>query len=89
MFPLFVSSPFFYFDPHPVPTFTQAIPSHGFHQFKSNSLDVLQRRIEEQQVCPSVRCLSCLIHQNQCPLLTLSSQLHELVLDSHLVLKSR
>lgn len=32
----------------------QAIPSHGFHQFKSNSLDVLQRRIEELQVCPSV-----------------------------------
>ncbi|XP_077945716.1 basement membrane-specific heparan sulfate proteoglycan core protein isoform X7 [Gasterosteus aculeatus] len=27
----------------------KAIPSHGFHQFKSNSLDVLQRRIEEQQ----------------------------------------
>ncbi|KAJ3585960.1 hypothetical protein NHX12_012366, partial [Muraenolepis orangiensis] len=27
----------------------QAIPSHGFHQFKSNSLDVLQRRIEEMQ----------------------------------------
>ncbi|XP_068162728.1 basement membrane-specific heparan sulfate proteoglycan core protein isoform X3 [Antennarius striatus] len=27
----------------------QAIPSHGFHQFKSNSLDVLQRRIEELQ----------------------------------------
>ncbi|XP_073669052.1 basement membrane-specific heparan sulfate proteoglycan core protein isoform X18 [Paramisgurnus dabryanus] len=28
----------------------QAIPSHGFHQFKSNSLDVLQRRIEELQI---------------------------------------
>ncbi|XP_028309184.1 basement membrane-specific heparan sulfate proteoglycan core protein isoform X2 [Gouania willdenowi] len=28
---------------------TQAISSHGFHQFKSNSLDVLQRRIEELQ----------------------------------------
>ncbi|KAJ8390133.1 hypothetical protein AAFF_G00110070 [Aldrovandia affinis] len=27
----------------------QAIPSHGFHQFKTNSLDVLQRRIEELQ----------------------------------------
>ncbi|XP_053096923.1 basement membrane-specific heparan sulfate proteoglycan core protein isoform X14 [Pangasianodon hypophthalmus] len=27
----------------------QAIPSHGFHQFKSNSLDVLQRRIDEMQ----------------------------------------
>ncbi|XP_036068750.1 basement membrane-specific heparan sulfate proteoglycan core protein isoform X6 [Oryzias melastigma] len=27
----------------------QAIPSHGFLQFKSNSLDVLQRRIEELQ----------------------------------------
>ncbi|XP_041129698.1 basement membrane-specific heparan sulfate proteoglycan core protein-like isoform X5 [Polyodon spathula] len=27
----------------------QAIPSRGFHQFKSNSLDVLQRRIEELQ----------------------------------------
>ncbi|XP_056280235.1 basement membrane-specific heparan sulfate proteoglycan core protein isoform X13 [Pseudoliparis swirei] len=27
----------------------QAIPSLGFHQFKSNSLDVLQRRIEELQ----------------------------------------
>ncbi|XP_023271432.1 basement membrane-specific heparan sulfate proteoglycan core protein [Seriola lalandi dorsalis] len=27
----------------------QAIPSHGFHQFKSNSVDVLQRRIEELQ----------------------------------------
>ncbi|XP_029973802.1 basement membrane-specific heparan sulfate proteoglycan core protein isoform X2 [Salarias fasciatus] len=27
----------------------QAIPSHGFHQFKSNSLDVLQRHIEELQ----------------------------------------
>ncbi|KAM6977222.1 basement membrane-specific heparan sulfate proteoglycan core protein [Aplochiton taeniatus] len=27
----------------------QAISSHGFHQFKSNSLDVLQRRIEELQ----------------------------------------
>ncbi|XP_014849228.1 PREDICTED: basement membrane-specific heparan sulfate proteoglycan core protein isoform X5 [Poecilia mexicana] len=27
----------------------EAIPSHGFHQFKSNSLDVLQRRIEELQ----------------------------------------
>nr|XP_029478288.1 basement membrane-specific heparan sulfate proteoglycan core protein-like isoform X12 [Oncorhynchus nerka] len=27
----------------------QAIPSHGFQQFKSNSLDVLQRRIEELQ----------------------------------------
>ncbi|XP_056158189.1 basement membrane-specific heparan sulfate proteoglycan core protein [Lampris incognitus] len=27
----------------------QAIPSQGFHQFKSNSLDVLQRRIEELQ----------------------------------------
>ncbi|KAL6119478.1 hspg2 [Pungitius sinensis] len=27
----------------------KAIPSHGFHQFKSNSLDVLQRRIEELQ----------------------------------------
>nr|XP_023690745.1 basement membrane-specific heparan sulfate proteoglycan core protein isoform X5 [Paramormyrops kingsleyae] len=27
----------------------QAIPSHGFHQFKSNSLDVLQKRIEELQ----------------------------------------
>uniref|UniRef100_A0AAV2LZ82 Basement membrane-specific heparan sulfate proteoglycan core protein n=1 Tax=Knipowitschia caucasica TaxID=637954 RepID=A0AAV2LZ82_KNICA len=31
----------------PVPP--QAIPSHGFHQFKSNSLDVLQRRIGELQ----------------------------------------
>ncbi|XP_039611708.1 basement membrane-specific heparan sulfate proteoglycan core protein isoform X4 [Polypterus senegalus] len=28
---------------------SQAIPSYGFHQFKSNSLDVLQRRIEEMQ----------------------------------------
>ncbi|XP_026867788.2 LOW QUALITY PROTEIN: basement membrane-specific heparan sulfate proteoglycan core protein [Electrophorus electricus] len=28
---------------------TQAIPSHGFHQFNSNSLDVLQRHIEELQ----------------------------------------
>ncbi|XP_066547238.1 basement membrane-specific heparan sulfate proteoglycan core protein isoform X4 [Amia ocellicauda] len=28
---------------------TQAIPSHGFHQFKSNSVDVLQRRIEDLQ----------------------------------------
>ncbi|XP_061698268.1 basement membrane-specific heparan sulfate proteoglycan core protein isoform X3 [Syngnathoides biaculeatus] len=27
----------------------QAIPSHGFHQFKSNSVDVLHRRIEEFQ----------------------------------------
>ncbi|XP_077465112.1 basement membrane-specific heparan sulfate proteoglycan core protein [Stigmatopora argus] len=27
----------------------QAIPSHGFHQFKSNSVDVLHRRIEELQ----------------------------------------
>ncbi|TRY87102.1 hypothetical protein DNTS_009172, partial [Danionella cerebrum] len=27
----------------------QAIPSHGFHQFKSNSLDVLQRHIEQLQ----------------------------------------
>ncbi|XP_060793463.1 basement membrane-specific heparan sulfate proteoglycan core protein isoform X5 [Neoarius graeffei] len=27
----------------------QAIPSHGFHQFKSNSLDALQRRIDEMQ----------------------------------------
>ncbi|KAJ8369771.1 hypothetical protein SKAU_G00097990 [Synaphobranchus kaupii] len=27
----------------------QAIPSHGFHQFKTNSLDVLQRRIDELQ----------------------------------------
>ncbi|XP_057175223.1 basement membrane-specific heparan sulfate proteoglycan core protein isoform X6 [Triplophysa rosa] len=27
----------------------QAISSHGFHQFKSNSLDVLQRRIAELQ----------------------------------------
>ncbi|XP_053705091.1 basement membrane-specific heparan sulfate proteoglycan core protein isoform X1 [Synchiropus splendidus] len=27
----------------------QAIPSHGFHQFKSNSLDVLHRRIEDLQ----------------------------------------
>ncbi|XP_045065408.1 basement membrane-specific heparan sulfate proteoglycan core protein-like isoform X3 [Coregonus clupeaformis] len=27
----------------------QAIPSHGFQQFKSNSLNVLQRRIEELQ----------------------------------------
>ncbi|XP_014002300.2 basement membrane-specific heparan sulfate proteoglycan core protein isoform X16 [Salmo salar] len=27
----------------------QAIPSHGFHQFKSNSLDVLQKRIDELQ----------------------------------------
>nr|XP_046221837.1 LOW QUALITY PROTEIN: basement membrane-specific heparan sulfate proteoglycan core protein-like [Oncorhynchus gorbuscha] len=27
----------------------QAIPSHGFQPFKSNSLDVLQRRIEELQ----------------------------------------
>ncbi|KAJ8360629.1 hypothetical protein SKAU_G00171540 [Synaphobranchus kaupii] len=26
-----------------------AIPSHGFHQYKTNSLDVLQRRIEELQ----------------------------------------
>ncbi len=58
--------------------FVQAIPSHGFHQFKSNSLDVLQRRIEELQVCPSVWCLShashptCLApshpHQNLCEL---------------------
>lgn len=55
---LFVSSPPFFWS-HPVLTFAQAIPSHGFHQFKSNSLDVLQRRIEELQVCPSVRCLSC------------------------------
>nr|XP_057906676.1 basement membrane-specific heparan sulfate proteoglycan core protein isoform X5 [Doryrhamphus excisus] len=29
---------------------SQAIPSHGFHQFKSNSVDVLHRRIEETQV---------------------------------------
>ncbi|KAI1897142.1 hypothetical protein AGOR_G00080140 [Albula goreensis] len=28
---------------------SQAIPSHGFHQFKTNSLSVLQRRIEELQ----------------------------------------
>eukprot|EP00066_Takifugu_rubripes_P028084 XP_011617350.1 PREDICTED: basement membrane-specific heparan sulfate proteoglycan core protein [Takifugu rubripes] len=28
----------------------QAVPSHGFHQFKSNSLDVLQRRNEQQQI---------------------------------------
>ncbi|KAK2825049.1 hypothetical protein Q7C36_018976 [Tachysurus vachellii] len=27
----------------------QAIPSHGFHQFKSNNLDALQRRIDEMQ----------------------------------------
>ncbi|XP_069039964.1 basement membrane-specific heparan sulfate proteoglycan core protein isoform X5 [Lepisosteus oculatus] len=27
----------------------QAIPSHGFHQFKSNSVEVLQKRIEELQ----------------------------------------
>ncbi|XP_061650019.1 basement membrane-specific heparan sulfate proteoglycan core protein isoform X13 [Phyllopteryx taeniolatus] len=27
----------------------QAIPSHGFHHFKSNSVDVLHRRIEELQ----------------------------------------
>ncbi|XP_053339071.1 basement membrane-specific heparan sulfate proteoglycan core protein isoform X5 [Clarias gariepinus] len=27
----------------------QAIPSHGFHQFKSNSLDALQKRIDEMQ----------------------------------------
>ncbi|MED6268801.1 hypothetical protein CHARACLAT_026215, partial [Characodon lateralis] len=27
----------------------QAIPSYGFHQFKSNNLDVLNRRIEELQ----------------------------------------
>ncbi|XP_054634275.1 basement membrane-specific heparan sulfate proteoglycan core protein isoform X10 [Dunckerocampus dactyliophorus] len=27
----------------------QAVPSHGFHQFKSNSVDVLHRRIEEMQ----------------------------------------
>ncbi|XP_029013106.1 basement membrane-specific heparan sulfate proteoglycan core protein isoform X4 [Betta splendens] len=43
----------------PMPTLTwlknggqipsRAIPSHGFHQFKSNSVDVLQRRIEELQ----------------------------------------
>lgn len=39
-------------------TSVQAIPSHGFHQFKSNSLDALQRRIDELQVCPSVWCLS-------------------------------
>ncbi|XP_075898523.1 basement membrane-specific heparan sulfate proteoglycan core protein [Nelusetta ayraudi] len=28
---------------------SQALPSHGFHQFKSNSLDLLHRRIEELQ----------------------------------------
>ncbi|XP_028850828.1 basement membrane-specific heparan sulfate proteoglycan core protein isoform X4 [Denticeps clupeoides] len=28
----------------------QAIPFHGFHQFKSNSLDVLQKHVEELQV---------------------------------------
>lgn len=59
---LFVSFPsfVFFFLSHPVLTFAQAIPSHGFHQFKSNSVDVLQRRIEELQVCPSVHCLSVL-----------------------------
>lgn len=36
----------------------QAISPHGFHQIKSNSLDALHRRIEEQQVCPSSHCLS-------------------------------
>lgn len=49
---------FFSFAPTLFWRFAQAIPSHGFHQFKSNSLDVLHRRIEELQVCPSVRCLS-------------------------------
>uniref|UniRef100_H3D4F7 Heparan sulfate proteoglycan 2 n=1 Tax=Tetraodon nigroviridis TaxID=99883 RepID=H3D4F7_TETNG len=52
--PLFVSSP--------------AIPSHGFHQFKSNSLDVLHRRIEELQVCPSV-CLCRLLAVRHSPCL--------------------
>lgn len=44
------------FVPSRVLTSVQAIPSHGFHQFKSNNLDALQRRIDEMQVCPSV-CL--------------------------------
>uniref|UniRef100_H3D4F8 Heparan sulfate proteoglycan 2 n=1 Tax=Tetraodon nigroviridis TaxID=99883 RepID=H3D4F8_TETNG len=46
----------------------QAIPSHGFHQFKSNSLDVLHRRIEELQVCPSV-CLCRLLAVRHSPCL--------------------
>lgn len=52
--------------------FVQAIPSHGFHQFKSNSLDVLQRRIEELQVCPSVWCLSHASHPTCLASLTLT-----------------
>ncbi|XP_061908758.1 basement membrane-specific heparan sulfate proteoglycan core protein [Entelurus aequoreus] len=28
---------------------SQAVPSHGFHQFKSNSVDVFHRRVEEMQ----------------------------------------
>jgi len=91
IFSLCLSPPPFLFWSHPVLTFTQAIPSLGFHQFKSNSLDVLQRRIEELQVCPSVRCPSCLIVLSHCPLLTSSSHfvkckcMIKCVLDSHFV----
>lgn len=52
------SPPFLFLVPPPVLTFAQAVPSHGFQQFKSNSVDVLHRRNEELQVCPSVHCLS-------------------------------
>lgn len=49
---------FLFLFPHPfypyMASLLQAIPSHGFHQFKSNSLEVLQKRIEELQVCLSV-----------------------------------
>lgn len=59
---VFVSSLLFW--SCPVLPCAQAIPSHGFHQFKSNSLDVLQRHIEDLQVCPSVCCLSVLSHSS-------------------------
>lgn len=57
-FPVCLWVSLFCFVPSLVLTSVQAIPSHGFHQFKSNSLDALQRRIDEMQVCPSVCCLS-------------------------------
>lgn len=64
--PFCLSPPLLFWLCGPAPCLTlslhQAIPSHGFHQFKSNSLDVLHRRIEELQVCPSV-CLCCLLVQ--------------------------